>query len=100
LLNITESDFEISYAYKKKTKKHAHNISTSDVARPLSFFQDQDHFFKTAFFKDHQIINPRSQKTFLYRKNQANHAGIMPVTENKPAYYRRSSKVLLPKLGS
>jgi len=53
------------------------HIHSSDVARPLSYRprppifsrQDrsaQDHFFKTktTFFKDHQIINLRPQKTF------------------------------------
>jgi len=43
--------------------------------------QDQDHFFKTAFFKDHQIINPTPQKTSHYSKKQASYAGIMQVTE-------------------
>jgi len=53
--------------------------------------QDQDHFFKTktkpAFFKDRQLINPRPQKTFPYKKISPvilvlpSHAGIMPVTE-------------------
>jgi len=36
--------------------------------------QDQDHFFKTmtktAFFKDHQIINSRPQKSSLTEKSR------------------------------
>jgi len=75
------------------------NVMLSDVARPLSYKTRTTYFFKTKtdFFKDHQIINPRPQKTFPDRKNQANHAG----NRKKPAYYRLSSQVLLhPKLGS
>jgi len=44
----------------------------------ITKLQNQDHYFKTktAYFKDHQIINPRPQKTFLYKKNQASYAGF------------------------
>jgi len=71
--------------------------------------QDQDHFFqtKTAFFKDHQIINPRPQKNVSLQKKSGqlcqffqscrNYAG----NRKKPTCYRLSSQVLLhPKLGS
>jgi len=46
--------------------------------------QDQDHFFKTktAFFKDHQIINPRSQKRYLTEKNQASYTGFAQSCRN------------------
>jgi len=68
--------------------------------------QDQDHLFFEGqdrfFFKDHQIINPRHQKTVTYKKNQAR-TGIkdyitdvnikfleetLIVTKFFPVYYR------------
>jgi len=42
-------------------KSEQHFSSLSDVARPLSYKTKTTYFFKnkTAFFKDHHIINPR-----------------------------------------
>jgi len=87
---------------------------TCDVARPLSYKTKTTYFFKTkiAFFKDHQIINPkiinpRPQKVFPYRKKSCQLSRFCPVMPElcrlpkKPAFYRLSSQVLLhPKLGS
>jgi len=59
-------------------------IIISDEARPLSYKTKTTYFFKTktCFFKDHQI---NLKKCSLIEKN---HAGIIPVTEKKPAYYQ------------
>jgi len=68
----------------------------SDVARPLSYNTKTTFKTKTAFFKDHQINNPRPQKRSLAEKNQARYAGFAQSCRNyagnqkKPAYYVRA----------
>jgi len=42
----------------------------SSLPRPV-LFQDQDRFFK-----NHQIINPRTKKRFLSEKKPAGYAGF------------------------
>jgi len=60
VMGILFSDVTITLSYMTK-------ITYIFRPRPRPLFQDQDRFIK-----DHQIINPSPQKTFPYRKNQAN----------------------------
>jgi len=68
--------------------------------------QDRSGQDKDCFFKDHQIINLKLQKTFPYRKTIGQlclFCSFMPYyagNKKKPAYYRLFSQVLLPKLRS
>jgi len=99
-LGMQEFDFAQIPSNLPKTFLLAHLLVARPrppmFSRPRPLFQDQDRFFK-----DHQIINPRPQKMFPNRKNQASYAGFDQSCRKKPAYYRFSSQVLLhPKLGS
>jgi len=69
-------------SYKTKTTYILKTKPVMPRPRPWPLFQDQDRFFK-----DHQIINQRTQKRSLTEKIRPvmpifpSHAGIMPVTE-------------------
>jgi len=97
--------FKVYQALLTKISQSKNIMLTSDVARPLSYKTKTTYFFKTntktgqaktktTFFKDYQIINPRPQKTFPYRKFQASHADFTQSCQN---YAGNRKKLLITK---
>jgi len=116
-----------SYSFHCKCLIYNSLVIHSDVARPLSYRTKTTYFFRTKtkaktdkaktktkttfsrplILKTIKFLTQDLKKRSLIEKIKLvmpvlpSHAGIVQVTEKKPAYYLLSSQVLLhPKLGS